>query len=539
MSRLFPIRIACGLIALFLLARLLTLGSIPLTDPSEGRYASIAQEMYISDDWVTPRTFIDDTLVPFEGKPPLHAWATTISYTLFGMNEFSARFPSFIAALGICMCAGLFAWRAFSLPVALVSIAILLSSFLFFLLSGACLTDPILSLFISIALASSAWWAFGEGKYRDLAAYLCFLALALGFITKGPVAIILVGMALGPWLLITGRWRELKYLPWLGGLSLFLIVTIPWFAAAEQATPGFVRYFFVNENLLRFTIKNYGDKYGSGHRQPYGMIWLMLTGAFLPWSIALILGLFSKEVRSELRQPWPLFALCWGVAPALFFTVAQQISISYVLPGLPGLSVFTAWVIARSLEKQPRGIRSFLQYNRVIFSAIAVGAAVYGAFFGSHWPVVSSTFLFIVFFLGYCYLLERESSRCAWSDLFLTSCCATVGAFISIIVNMGPSLITGASPRDIIEELEDTSVGPLEIGMLGKTPQSAFFYSRGEEFEGEDKTTLFPVIPKDVLESDLMYFLGKRKMGDAVLKEYPKNFSIRAESRGWILLERE
>ena len=69
-----------------LLLRSLSLGSLALVDPTEGRYATIAQQMYFSGDWITQQTFHDGKPVPFLGKPPLHAWATAASFGAFGLN---------------------------------------------------------------------------------------------------------------------------------------------------------------------------------------------------------------------------------------------------------------------------------------------------------------------------------------------------------------------------------------------------------------------------------------------------------------------
>ena len=82
-----------------LLLHIILSGFIPLTDPSEARYATIAVAMAESNDYVTPRIWIDGKLIPFMGKPPLGFWLTALSVELFGTNEFAVRLPAFLASL--------------------------------------------------------------------------------------------------------------------------------------------------------------------------------------------------------------------------------------------------------------------------------------------------------------------------------------------------------------------------------------------------------------------------------------------------------
>ncbi len=72
---------------------------------------------------------------------------------------------------------------------------------------------------------------------------------------------------------------------------MFFAVAAPWYCLAERATPGFLRYFLVNEHLRRYVTDDYGDQYGAGRVQPYGAIWLMLTAALLPWTVLAIAAL--------------------------------------------------------------------------------------------------------------------------------------------------------------------------------------------------------------------------------------------------------
>lgn len=81
--------------------------------------------------------------------------------------------------------------------------------------------------------------------------------MALGFLTKGPVALVLMGIPLLGVLIWNRTLLRVFTLPFHLGIPVFLLITAPWFYLAEQQNAGFIRYFFVNENFLRFLVKNY------------------------------------------------------------------------------------------------------------------------------------------------------------------------------------------------------------------------------------------------------------------------------------------
>ncbi len=72
------------------------LGSAPLRNPDEGRYAEIPREMVASGDWVTPRL----NGVPYFEKPPLVYWAVAACEEVLGPSEWSLRVTPALFALG-------------------------------------------------------------------------------------------------------------------------------------------------------------------------------------------------------------------------------------------------------------------------------------------------------------------------------------------------------------------------------------------------------------------------------------------------------
>src|SRR5688572_2438884 len=73
----------------------LNLGAASLWDVDEGRNSTCSLEEMEAGNWIVP-TFNGQLRVD---KPALLYWLQILSYQLFGVSEFAARFPSALAAL--------------------------------------------------------------------------------------------------------------------------------------------------------------------------------------------------------------------------------------------------------------------------------------------------------------------------------------------------------------------------------------------------------------------------------------------------------
>ncbi len=466
-------------LAVCLALRLVSISAYDLLDPTEGRYAAMGQEMHLSSDWVTPKVLINGKLEPFLGKPPLHTWLTAASFKLFGETDFAARFPSLVCMLLISGLIFLLCKELFSVRTALLSALVNWSSVLSFFIAGICLTDPVLVLgtvlagcgFILCLTASDASRAKRYG-------YLFFVGMALGMLAKGPVTIAIMGVGILPWLVLEKRFADLKKLPWVGGIAAALLIVLPWYLIAEFYNPGFIKYFIINENLMRFFVKEYGDKYGSGHVKPYGTIWGMAVGAFLPWSIFWIVLLFRKfrsQIACSNGSEWFRLAAWLGIAPMVLFTFARQTTFYYVLPGIPWISICTAVMIDRLITEKSALLLKFSWVMGTAASVIAIGCAIYGAITGTGVWIPTLSVLSVVALVLYSNSLSfRSESINAIAFCFLSfTLCYAIGNF-----GVSAKLDETRSAKRLVEYLEHTLPGKSRtVSFLEKAPQSAFFYA--------------------------------------------------------------
>jgi 4-amino-4-deoxy-L-arabinose transferase-like glycosyltransferase len=341
-------------IFLVILSHLVLMDLYPLMDTTEARYADIARRMLELNDWITP--WFDDGQ-PFWGKPPLSFWLTMAGFKIFGVNEFGARFFYLVVSLLVLVVTYACA-RRHSQYIALVSVAVLTSFFIFYIASVAVMTDMVLLLGGVIALYSQLNVLHGQENSR-INSILFAIGLSIGLLAKGPIAIILFVTPVLVWMAGIKNFRFFfEQFNLLLIISITAIITLPWYVIAELKTPGFLNYFIVGEHWQRFIVSGWkGDLYGSAHNFPRGYIWLFMLTATVPWCLMLPYIIFrhrEKVFANNTTLPLGTIYLLggWVLTPLVFFTFAGNILWTYVLPGLPALAIFLSQILSNALQQR-------------------------------------------------------------------------------------------------------------------------------------------------------------------------------------------
>ena len=360
------------LLTFILLLRIVSLALYPLMDTTEGRYGEMARKMAEMNDWITPWF---DVGVPFWGKPPLSFWLSSLGIKVFGVNEFAVRIPQFLAALLVIIIC--YDWAKRSLVDPFYTVAILSTTFLYLVLSGAVTTDVALCLGSTLSLRGFWLSLHGDATHRKREQGLFFLGLSIMLLAKGPVGWVLVFAPIIGWTLLTNSIKVTwNGLPWILGCILAILIVLPWYLIAEQHTPGFLNYFFVGEHWQRFTVSGWkGDLYGTAHARPYGSIWVYLLLASFPWCLLLPLMLWKTKEKNSLDKSlkdhqFKLYLLITGLFPCMFFTISGNVLWTYVLPGLPSLALFLA--LSFNKVKQSTAKRMLLT-GTLISCAVFIG----------------------------------------------------------------------------------------------------------------------------------------------------------------------
>ena len=360
-------------VVLVLMARLISMYWIPLNDSTEARYAEMARLMLSSHNWVSLMHYPGQY---FWAKPPLSTWLSAVFMNAFGISPFVARLPAMLLSF---VCLGLLAKMAFvqlGRQGALWVVAILSSTIYFLLDAGTVMTDP--SLLTAVVLVMSSFWLAMQPGQSKVWGYLVFVGWGLGLLAKGPVVGVFTILPLLTWLSLSRNWKACWHkLPWIKGSLLTLAIALPWYILAEQRTPGFLSYFLIGENFMRFLRPGWtGDLYGFAHQAPMGMIWIYFVLGSLPWSIVLaIWAINEKHVfrfeRAELS--WLIYLSSFLLLPLIFFTFARNIIYPYVFPVLPAFALlFTSLMFKTNLERR---FSVVFQILSILIAMLVIGIA--------------------------------------------------------------------------------------------------------------------------------------------------------------------
>lgn len=323
----------------------------PLNKIQELRVAETAREMVTNGDWVIPY---------FNGelrlrKPPLAYWVTATSYTVSGkINEFTARFGSALfASLTVF---ALFTWlrRRESLAIALTVALCFTSTYLGLRYARNAETDSMLVFFITLSCFQVYQLVFENAGRKQVR--LLYLFMGLGFLTKGPAALVI---PLGLWLILAiwkKQFRPLRALADPIGIAALLTIAFGWYAFIFFKLPDLAAHWVAEEIDATYITGT--------HQQPFYFYALHFWKYFFPWALFLIpaaIALYKKHPPA----PLPMFAWAWFGLTFIILSLNPSKQTQYALL----LSPAVALAIGHYLGAATGG---FARFNRGLYALLAI-----------------------------------------------------------------------------------------------------------------------------------------------------------------------
>ncbi len=340
------------------------LGGPAIADSDEAFYAESAREMIARGDWITP--YFNDE--PRFQKPILFYWLIAGTYTVAGVTETAARLWAAASGVGLVLVTFAVGRRWYGQTAGLIGGGIIATSFGSFNMARQALPDLPLAFFMTLGT-----WAAIEALQAVPAAdggtaqrvptraerrrwlILSAAAMALGLLTKGPVAVILPVATVV--LLMFWERRGRRGAPWMPvavadlaiAAAVFVAIAVPWFAAVTlvHGVDYLVRFFFA-ENVERFATGRYNEPRSLFFYVP------VILGGFMPWTPFLLLWV-SPLVRLIKRQRRlsviEIRLALWALVPFVFYSVSVGKQPRYVLPCLTPLAILLAASIWRYVRE--------------------------------------------------------------------------------------------------------------------------------------------------------------------------------------------
>lgn len=329
--------VAWCVIALVLLGG--TLGWQPLRDPDEGRNAEVAREMAVSGDWVLPHL----NGLPYLDKPVLYFAMGAASISVLGANEFAARLPGFLAALGTAVLVGLFARRRWGADAGRVAGLATLAAPLPMAFSRIVIMDSTLTFLVVASLLAfhraverrRAAREAGEtgGWFRGWGAYslIAWALIGVGILAKGPVALLFPVLIILPYAI----WRRQ---PWAFlhpvGPVVMVAIVAPWLWAVTREVPDLVRYVIDTEIVARVSSD------ALIRTKPWWYYGPMLLIGGAPWTFT---ALSRIRRRTGPADPHTVFVGLWVLVPLVLFSLMRTKMPQYLLPTLPAVALVVAY----------------------------------------------------------------------------------------------------------------------------------------------------------------------------------------------------
>jgi 4-amino-4-deoxy-L-arabinose transferase-like glycosyltransferase len=338
-----------------------------LMDDVDAVQAQIARNMLTSGDWVTPR--LDG--VAYMEKAPLIYWAIALSYKVFGVHDWAARIPVALSVMGLAWLTAAFGVWAFGKRAGFYAGLCMATCIGIFLFTRILIPDVMITFTVALAM-----WAFlraldEEEPHPRFWAFLLAASLGLGLLLKSligivfPVAASLIYLFITRQLFSAKAWKKLH--PF-SGAFIVLAIAAPWHILATLRNPpyfaftlhsgpgeyhGFLWFFFINEQLLRFLNLRYPRDYDTVPRLYF---WLFHLLWLFPWSVYFpaIAKLSFKPVDRAGRTR--LLALCWTAFILIFFTFSTTQEY-YSMPCYPALALLLGCALATEDTWIRRGTR--------------------------------------------------------------------------------------------------------------------------------------------------------------------------------------
>jgi 4-amino-4-deoxy-L-arabinose transferase-like glycosyltransferase len=295
------------------------LGTTHLFDWDEINFAEASREMLATGNYAIPQIGFE----PFWEKPPLFFWLQAICMKIFGVNEFAARFPNAICGILTLLLLYRLGKKLVNEQFGWMWVLIYAGSLLPQLYFKSGIIDPWFNLFIFLAVYQLASYSDVQNNRPLKRIILAGLFTGLAVMTKGPVALLIVGLCYGVFA-ISSRFRNfMKPLH----ILLFLLVTALaggiWFIALYANGQQHIITEFILYQVRLFQTED------AGHGGPFFYHFIILLVGCFPAAALSILSMRIGKRENSTPKHFHLWMLILFWVTLLLFSIVKTKIVHY------------------------------------------------------------------------------------------------------------------------------------------------------------------------------------------------------------------
>ena len=343
-----------------------------LVGADEPRYAQIAREMLFRRDYVTPVLWGR----PWLEKPALYYWRAMFAFLEFGVHDWAARLPS--ASFAFILVALIYLHLRRFRPGSQLDAALITASCAGIVgFARGASTD--MQMAAPFCIGMLGWYAWYETDKKFWLFDLYFF-VGVATLAKGPVAPVMALVIIFTFTALRREWSLLRRTIWIPGVLLYFAMVLPWYIAVQRRNPSFLRVFFLEHNLERFSTNRYMHEQ---HLWYYIPIMLL---ALMPWSVIAMRAL-AEAVQQSIAEwrarrakhhyvghsrwgdAFPEFLVLWTLFPILIFSLSRSKLPGYILPAVPPLTILTGDYIHRIRHQ---GLSLWLLLLHALLSSVTI-----------------------------------------------------------------------------------------------------------------------------------------------------------------------
>jgi 4-amino-4-deoxy-L-arabinose transferase-like glycosyltransferase len=291
-------------------------------------------------------------------------------------------------------------------------------------------------------------------------------ALAVSILVKGPLILMVVGLAAITLCILDRSARWLLALRPLPGIAWLLLLVLPWFIAIYLRVGDQFLVGSVGGDMLA-KVANSQEAHGA----PPGLYLLLFFATFFPASM--LAGLAAPAVWAVRREPAARFLLAWLVPSWIVFELVMTKLPHYVLPLYPAIAILISGAVeTKVLSRRPWLVRGVMWWflGPVIFSIVAVIAAVVidRDLALLAWPFFAGS---IVCGLFAWQLYEDDGAERAFTRAAAAQVLMAIGIYAVIV----PSLTPAFPSVELAEALRDSGCAHPVAASVGYEEPSLVF----------------------------------------------------------------